>query len=46
MNMSKALRALVAVIAAILLFASVPAPAVTHTTVQWQLADPNPPDGG
>lgn len=44
--MAKALRALVAVIAAILLVASVPAPAVTHGTVQWRLAGPEPPDGG
>lgn len=44
--MSKVLRALVAVIAAILLVASAPAPAVPDVTVQWQLADPNPPDGG
>lgn len=46
MNMAKVLRALVAVIAAILLVASVPAPAVTDATVQWQFAHPNFPDGG
>lgn len=44
--MAKALRALVAVIAAILLVASVPAPAVTHATLEQQLADPDVPDGG